>query len=123
MISIKLLKICVKNSTNVSICAGTHNEESSLILTKLMIENGFTKNNEKFFFSQLLGMSDHISYNLSKDGYNVAKYVPYGPVKDVIPYLIRRAEENTSIAGQMGRELNQYFNRKEKKKKIYKIFV
>ena len=114
----KALKICVKNSKNVSICAGTHNEESSLLLTKLMIENKFAKNNEKFFFSQLLGMSDHISYNLSKDGYNVAKYVPYGPVKDVIPYLIRRAEENTSIAGQMGRELTNISKEKKRRKTI-----
>ena len=83
-----------------------------------MIENKFAKNNEKFFFSQLLGMSDHISYNLSKDGYNVAKYVPYGPVKDVIPYLIRRAEENTSIAGQMGRELTNISKEKKRRKTI-----
>ena len=114
----KALKICIKNSKNISICAGTHNEESSLILTKLMIKSGFKKNNEKFFFSQLLGMSDHISYNLSKDGYNVAKYVPYGPVKDVIPYLVRRAEENTSIAGQMGRELTNISKEKKRRKNI-----
>ena len=100
---------------------GTHNEESSLILTKLMIENGFTKNNEKFFFSQLLGMSDHISYNLSKDGYNVAKYVPYGPVKDVIPYLIRRSRRKHFYAGQMGRELTN-ISIEKKRRKIYKIF-
>ena len=60
----------------------------------------------KIYFAQLLGMSDHISYNLANDAYNTVKYVPYGPVKDVLPYLIRRAEENTSIAGQTGRELN-----------------
>ena len=63
-------------------------------------------------------MSDHISYNLSKDGYNVAKYVPYGPVKDVIPYLVRRAEENTSIAGQMGRELTNISREKKRRKNI-----
>ena len=68
-----------------------------------MKENGFNKNDKRFYFSQLLGMSDHISYNLSKNGYNVAKYVPYGPVKEVMLYLIRRAEENTSISGQMGK--------------------
>ena len=61
--------------------------------------------NKKFFFAQLYGMSDHISFNLAKENYNVAKYVPYGPIKSVMPYLIRRAEENTSVAGQMGREL------------------
>ena len=71
---------------------GTHNEKSTLLLTKLMKENGFNKNDERFYFSQLLGMSDHISYNLSKNGYNVAKYVPYGPVKEVIPYLVRRGK-------------------------------
>ena len=65
-----------------------------------MILEGF-----RCYFSQLLGMSDHISYNLTNNNYNVAKYVPYGPIKEIIPYLIRRANENTSIAGQTGREL------------------
>ena len=110
------LKICIKNSNNISICAGTHNEKSSLLLTKLMKENGFNKNDKRFYFSQLLGMSDHISYNLSKNGYNVAKYVPYGPVKEVMPYLIRRAEENTSISGQMGRELSNIIEEKKRRK-------
>ena len=110
------LKICIKNSNNISICAGTHNENSSLLLTKLMKENGFNKNDKRFYFSQLLGMSDHISYNLSKNGYNVAKYVPYGPVKEVMPYLIRRAEENTSISGQMGRELSNIIEEKKRRK-------
>ena len=80
-----------------------------------MEENSLNKNDKRFFFSQLLGMSDNISYNLSENGYNVAKYVPYGPVKDVLPYLIRRAEENSSIAGQMGRELANIM--KEKKRR------
>ena len=110
------LKICIKNSNSISICAGTHNEKSSLLLTKLMKENGFNKNDKRFYFSQLLGMSDHISYNLSKNGYNVAKYVPYGPVKEVMPYLIRRAEENTSISGQMGRELSNIIEEKKRRK-------
>lgn len=109
------LRICVKNSNFISICAGTHNEKSSLLLSELMKENSLNKNDKRFFFSQLLGMSDHISYNLSENGYNVAKYVPYGPVKDVLPYLIRRAEENSSIAGQMGRELANIT--KEKKRR------
>tara|TARA_B000000532_G_scaffold244071_1_gene242265 strand:+ start:12404 stop:13570 length:1167 start_codon:yes stop_codon:yes gene_type:complete len=110
------LKICIKNSKSISICAGTHNEKSSLLLSKLIKKNGFNKNDERFYFSQLLGMSDHISYNLSKNGYNVAKYVPYGPVKEVIPYLIRRAEENTSISGQMGRELSNLLSEKKRRK-------
>jgi proline dehydrogenase len=70
-----------------------------------MSQNNIEKNNPKIYFAQLYGMSDHISFNLAKAGYNVAKYVPYGPVKDVIPYLIRRAQENTSVAGQQSREL------------------
>ena len=75
------------------------------------------KNDNRVYFSQLLGMSDHISYNAAKAGFNVAKYVPYGPIKDMIPYLIRRAEENTSISGQIGRELQQIILEKKRRKK------
>lgn len=76
------------------------------------------KNDKRIYFSQLLGMSDHISFNLAKEGYNVVKYVPYGPVKSVLPYLIRRAQENTSVKGQTGRELSlitQELNRRKQK--------
>ncbi|MFM9055936.1 MAG: proline dehydrogenase family protein, partial [Bacteroidota bacterium] len=90
----------------IAICAGTHNEGSSLLLAGLMAERGIDPGDKRIYFSQLLGMSDHISFNLAKAGYNVAKYVPYGPVEAVLPYLIRRAQENTSIAGQTGRELS-----------------
>jgi len=99
------LTFCISHIDKIALCAGTHNEESSILLTKLMAENNILKDDNRVYFSQLLGMSDHISFNLSKHGYNVAKYMPYGPVKDVLPYLIRRAEENTSISGQTGREL------------------
>ena len=75
------------------------------------------KNDERIYFSQLLGMSDHISYNLSVANYNVSKYVPYGPVRNLLPYLIRRAEENASIAGQMGRELSNIIAEKQRRKK------
>lgn len=84
---------------------GTHNEESNYKLAKLLDEKGIKRDDPRIFFAQLLGMSDNISFNLSHEGYNVTKYVPYAPVRDVIPYLIRRAEENTSVAGQTGREL------------------
>jgi proline dehydrogenase len=77
-----------------------------MFLVKLMAQFGIAANDRRVYFSQLLGMSDNLSYNLSMAGYNVAKYVPYGPVKKVLPYLFRRAEENTAIAGQMGRELS-----------------
>jgi proline dehydrogenase len=70
-----------------------------------MQERDINKNNNNIWFSQLYGMRDHISFNLAMNGYNVAKYIPYGPVKNVMPYLIRRAEENTSVAGQTSREL------------------
>ena len=100
------LEYACENIHGIAICAGTHNEESSLYLIKLMKIYKIEKNNPKVYFSQLLGMSDHISYNLADAGYNTVKYVPYGPIIDVLPYLIRRAEENTSISGQTGRELN-----------------
>ena len=84
---------------------GTHNEESNHRLAKLLGEKGIAHNDPRIFFAQLLGMSDNISFNLAHEGYNVTKYVPYAKVNDVLPYLIRRAEENTSVAGQTGREL------------------
>ena len=100
------LEYCVENLEDISICAGTHNEDSSQFLANLMLKNGVEKTDQRIYFAQLLGMSDHISFNLSNEKYNVAKYVPYGPVKEVLPYLIRRAEENTSVAGQTSRELS-----------------
>ncbi|SHG32819.1 proline dehydrogenase family protein [Flagellimonas flava] len=100
----------------LSIFAGTHNEESCLKLVDLMTQKGLAHNNPHVWFGQLYGMSDHISFNLSEDGYNIAKYVPYGPVKDVMPYLIRRAEENTSVAGQTTRELALLQKEKERRK-------
>jgi proline dehydrogenase len=89
----------------VSICAGSHNEESNYLMAKLIDDAGLEKNDDRFWFAQLYGMSDHISYNLANAGYNVAKYLPYGPVKKVLPYLARRAKENSSVKGQAGREL------------------
>ena len=102
----KAVEFCIENIETVSLCAGTHNEKSVLHLTNLMQKKTLKNNDSRIWFAQLLGMSDHISFNLSKEGYNVAKYVPYGPIKEVIPYLIRRAEENTSVSGQTGRELS-----------------
>ncbi len=90
----------------LALFAGTHNEESTYKLMELAIEKGISKNDKRLWFGQLYGMSDHISYNLATQGYNVAKYLPYGPVRDVMPYLIRRAEENTSVSGQTSRELS-----------------
>jgi len=82
----------------------------------LMQEKNIAINDNRVWFGQLYGMSDHISFNIAKAGYNVAKYVPFGPVKDVMPYLIRRAEENTSVAGQTSRELNLLKEEKKRRK-------
>lgn len=98
------LRYCIQNIEMMGICAGSHNEKSSILLTALMEEAGIEINDPRVYFAQLLGMSDNISFQLANRGYNVAKYVPYGPVEKVLPYLFRRAEENTSIAGQSGRE-------------------
>lgn len=89
-----------------ALCCGTHNETSAQLLADLIEKHNLEKNDKRIYFAQLLGMSDHISFNLSHEGYNVAKYVPYGPVKEVMPYLLRRADENTSVAGQTSRELD-----------------
>ena len=97
---------CMENMADFSLCIATHNENSCSNAIKIMVERGIEINDPKVVFSQLYSMSDHISFNLGKEGYNVAKYMPYGPVKEVIPYLVRRAQENTSVSGQMGRELS-----------------
>ncbi|MEN8777121.1 MAG: proline dehydrogenase family protein [Polaribacter sp.] len=91
---------------NMAIFIGTHNEKSSYLGMELADKYKISKNDVRLWFGQLFGMSDHISYNLANQQYNVAKYLPFGPVRDVMPYLIRRAEENTSVAGQTSRELN-----------------
>ena len=106
----------VENIDRMAVFAGTHNEESSYKLMQLMTEKGIAKNDNRIFFGQLLGMSDNISFNLASNGYNVAKYLPFGPVRDVMPYLIRRAEENTSVAGQTSRELMLIKKEKERRK-------
>lgn len=111
----KALAFCVENIQNMALCAGTHNEASSLKLVELMGAKQIANDDKRIFFSQLLGMSDHISYNLSQGKYNVAKYVPYGPVKEVLPYLIRRAQENTSVKGQTGRELGLIMKEKQRR--------
>ena len=102
----KAIELCIADLNYVSICLGTHNEKSCLHLIELMQKNSIDTSDPRIYFAQLFGMSDHISFNLSKAGYNVAKYVPYGPINEVMPYLIRRAEENTSVAGQTSRELS-----------------
>ncbi|MFT5215289.1 MAG: proline dehydrogenase [Glaciecola sp.] len=101
---------------DISLFIGTHNEESSYLAMELMETKKIPKNDNRVWFGQLYGMSDHISFNLAENGYNVAKYVPFGPVKDVMPYLIRRAEENTSVAGQTNRELNLLKTEKKRRK-------
>lgn len=112
------LTYMVENIDRFSICAGTHNEQSSLHLINLLAANGIEKSDPRVHFAQLLGMSDHISYNVAHAGYLVAKYVPYGPVKEVMPYLLRRAQENTSVAGQMGRELSLIVKEKKRRKLV-----
>ncbi len=102
---------------SISLFAGTHNEASCYKLMEHMKGKGIPNNDQRIGFGQLYGMSDHISFNLAAKGYNVAKYVPFGPVKDVMPYLIRRAEENTSVAGQTNREL-ALLKKERKRRKI-----
>jgi len=111
------VKFCVENIEQVSLCCGSHNEQSNYLLAELMTKHGLAKNDSRIWFAQLYGMSDNISYNLANAGYNVAKYVPYGPVKSVMPYLIRRAQENTAMAGQSSREYLLVNKEMERRKK------
>ena len=110
------LTYILENLNYISVFIGTHNEASSYLAMELMEKYNIDKSDNSVWFGQLYGMSDHISFNLAKEGYNVAKYIPFGPVKDVMPYLIRRAEENTSVAGQTNRELALLKTEKRRRK-------
>jgi proline dehydrogenase len=97
---------CLDHLNTLVVFIGTHNENSCLLAAEKMQKLNISSNHPHVYFSQLYGMSDNISFNLANSQYNISKYLPYGPVKDVIPYLMRRAQENTSVAGQTGRELS-----------------
>jgi proline dehydrogenase len=110
------LHYCMEHISEIAFVCGTHNEESCRVLAQLLDEYKVPHNHPHVYFAQLLGMSDNLSFNLSDAGYNVTKYVPYGPVKAVMPYLFRRAQENTSIAGQTSRELGLIIKEKQRRK-------
>lgn len=112
----KAVTLSIENIDHIHICLGTHNEDSCKLAAGLMLKNKLDSADERIYFAQLLGMSDNISFNLANAGYNVAKYVPYGPISAVMPYLFRRADENTSIAGQSSREFLLIQKEKERRK-------
>jgi proline dehydrogenase len=111
------VRFVVERIDRFELFVGTHNEESNYRLAALIDERKLERGNNRIFFAQLLGMSDNISFNLAHEGYNVTKYVPYAKVRDVLPYLLRRAEENTSVAGQTGRELRMLKTEMKRRKK------
>jgi proline dehydrogenase len=115
----KALQFCIDNKQRISVMCGSHNEYSNHLLTVLMEKHGMRNGDRRVWFAQLYGMSDNISFSLAKAGYCVAKYVPYGPVSAVMPYLMRRAEENTSVAGQSSRELT-LIRRERRRRKLLK---
>lgn len=97
---------CINHLDNISVIVASHNEESNLLAARLLDEKGIAHNHPHIHFSQLYGMSDNITFNLAKEGFGVSKYLPFGPIRDVVPYLMRRAQENSSVSGQTGRELS-----------------
>src|SRR5690554_118499 len=111
-----VMEYMLNNIDDIHLFCGTHNENSCLLAMKMMKEKGFAKNDPRIWFGQLYGMSDNISFNLAEHGYNTAKYLPFGPIEDVMPYLIRRAEENTSVAGQSSRELSLITKERKRRK-------
>ncbi|MNK03481.1 Bifunctional protein PutA [compost metagenome] len=110
------LNYCMEHINEIAIVCGTHNENSCRVLAQLLDKHGIAHNHPHVYFAQLLGMSDNLSFNLSDAGYNVTKYVPYGPIEAVMPYLFRRAQENTSVAGQTSRELGLIVKEKQRRR-------
>ena len=101
----KCMSFIFNNINDFNLFIGSHNERSNLLATEIMNKHRIKNNDKRVWFSQLYGMRDHISFNLAINKYNVSKYLPYGPIKEVVPYLIRRLDENTSVSGQTSREL------------------
>ena len=96
---------CIQHIEDIALIVASHNENSNLLAARLLEQRNLPLNHPHVHFSQLYGMSDNITFNLAKAGCPVSKYLPFGPIKDVIPYLMRRAQENSSVSGQTGREL------------------
>jgi proline dehydrogenase len=115
------VKFSIGHIDRIALIVASHNENSNLLATQLMNEKGIEHHHRHIHFSQLFGMSDNITFNLAREGYSVSKYLPFGPIKDVIPYLMRRAQENSSVAGQTGRELGLI--RKEIKRRKEKMLL
>ncbi len=111
------MQLCFNHLDIVTVCVASQSEESNLLAISLIDEMNIARNHPNILFAQLLGMGDNITFNMAKAGFNVCKYLPYGPVKEVIPYLIRRAQENTSVQGQMGRELKLILTELARRKK------
>lgn len=111
-----VLSFCLNHLEDISVFIGTHNEVSSYLALQIIEDKGLSIDDKRIWFSQLYGMSDHISYNLARKGYNAVKLVPFGPVRDVVPYLLRRAQENTSVKGQTGRELSLLREERKRRK-------
>jgi proline dehydrogenase len=112
------VEYCLDNVDSLAFVAGTHNEKSSQLMAQKMEQKRIAHDHPHVYFSQLYGMGDNLSYVLAKNGYNVSKYVPYGPVKDSVPYLTRRAEENTSVQGMMSRELDMISRELKRRKAL-----
>lgn len=110
------VRYCIDNINDFALIVASHNEESNLLAAQFLHEKGLPHNHPSVHFSQLYGMSDNITFNLSKAGYSVSKYLPFGPIREVIPYLMRRAQENTSVSGQTGRELSLINKELERRK-------
>lgn len=108
---------CLQNIDAISVLIASHNESSNMLAAATMLEKGISKEHPHVHFSQLYGMSDHITFNMAKEGFQVSKYLPFGPIRDVIPYLMRRAQENSSVSGQTGRELGLLIREIARRKK------
>jgi proline dehydrogenase len=112
------LLYCLDHIDDIVFCAATHNEDSCQLLVRAAQDRGIPLDHPHLSFAQLYGMGDHISFNLARAGASAAKYLPYGPVRDVVPYLIRRAQENRSVAGQVGRELRLILDEQQRRKAL-----
>ncbi|MEX0635734.1 MAG: proline dehydrogenase family protein, partial [Ferruginibacter sp.] len=111
------VQFCIEQLSNIAVIIASHNEQSNLLATNLLDQHQIPHNHPGVHFSQLYGMSDNITFNLAKSGFGVSKYLPFGPIKDVVPYLMRRAQENSSVAGQTGRELGLIEKELQRRKK------